>query len=167
MQADISSENSSITARPSRSKFSTERVRRSPSQLHMAFLYQVRFAKLAVINFAPSTPEAGGTPSHWSTKRYQATAPLITVLILRHACSVLQSSNVGKSGDTTIRYSSATRHAAATGSASCAARGLGAMVAMSRPSAASSVSAATKPTESTDHRLTAKAPSEEPIAAPI
>jgi hypothetical protein len=78
MQADISSENSSITARPSRSKsFSTESVRWFPSQLHVAFLCQVRFAKLAVIHFAPSAPKADGTPSHCSTARYQAMAPLI------------------------------------------------------------------------------------------
>ena len=73
MQADISSENSSATARPSRSKsFSTERVRWFPSQLHIAFLCHVRLAKLAVIRFAPSAPKAGGTPSHCNTVRHQA-----------------------------------------------------------------------------------------------
>jgi len=80
MQADTSSENSSITARPSRSKsFSTESVRQFPSQLHVAFLCQVRLAKFAVIHFAPSAPKADGTPSHRRTARYQAMAPLISI----------------------------------------------------------------------------------------
>jgi hypothetical protein len=94
MQADISSENSSITARPSRSKsFSTESVRWFPSQLHVAFLCQVRLAKLAVIHFAPSAPKAGGTPSHCRTARYQAMAPPHTSLIPRRTCPALRSSD--------------------------------------------------------------------------
>src|ERR1700722_5974761 len=94
MQADTSSENSSITARPSRSKsFSTESVRQFPSQLHVAFLCQVRLAKFAVIHFAPSAPKADGTPSHRRTARYQAMAPPHTGLIF-HAGYVLHPSAV-------------------------------------------------------------------------
>jgi hypothetical protein len=73
MQADISSENSSIVARPCRSKsFSTESVKVAPSQLQTAFRCQLRLEKLAVMSSAPFSPRPEGTPWHWSTTRHQA-----------------------------------------------------------------------------------------------
>jgi hypothetical protein len=82
MQADISSENSSMRATPEGSKsFSAINISRVPSQRSRC---QGRSLKSIVMSAAPCAPASGGTPLHSITIRHQVVLPSVFGLTVHY-----------------------------------------------------------------------------------